>query len=287
MRPRVWEWVWGRAGLPAAGSGAALDERDRILVSSGECDKVSWFSNSTRFLGRSSTTTSRPGPPRPWRRVLARSHCYTSMAADLGHLSPWTTWPTLHRGVNDEQHMIASFGEDRRRADRQFPPIWTLLRAAGASVGVCGTLHSYPAPDDTGPLRVLPARRIRLRARGASAGARGLPAVQPRHVTGVGAQCRHPHRQEGRPRGGPAQPPAGDSPDDLRRPREAVTGRAAPAGNEQSSPDLSVGARCSTSSPANCSGHGRSSARSSPIMSRPRCTAIGRPIVLRTTSGWG
>ena len=83
-------------------------------------------------------------------RVLARSRCYISMAADRGHLSPWTTWPTLHRGVNDEQHMIASFGEDRRRADQQFPPIWTLLRAAGASVGVCGTLHSYPAPEDLG-----------------------------------------------------------------------------------------------------------------------------------------
>jgi hypothetical protein len=81
-------------------------------------------------------------------RVVARSHCFTSMAADRGHLSPWTTWPTLHRGVNDEQHMIASFGQDRRQADQQFPPIWSLLRAAGVSVGVCGTLHSYPASEE-------------------------------------------------------------------------------------------------------------------------------------------
>jgi hypothetical protein len=81
-------------------------------------------------------------------RVLARSHCYTSMTADRGHLSPWTTWPTLHRGVNDEQHLIASFGQDRRRADRRFPPIWSLLHDAGVSVAVCGTLHTYPAPDD-------------------------------------------------------------------------------------------------------------------------------------------
>jgi hypothetical protein len=81
-------------------------------------------------------------------RLLARSHCYTSMAADRGHLSPWTTWPTLHRGVNDEQHMIASFGQDRRRADRRFPPIWSLLHDAGVTVGVCGTLHTYPAPVD-------------------------------------------------------------------------------------------------------------------------------------------
>ena len=83
-------------------------------------------------------------------RVLARSHSFTSMAADRGHLSPWTTWPTLHRGVNDERHMIASFGEDRSEADRRFPPVWTLLHDAGVSAGVCATLHSYPVPDDLG-----------------------------------------------------------------------------------------------------------------------------------------
>lgn len=81
-------------------------------------------------------------------RVLAGSRRYTSMTADRGHLSPWTTWPTLHRGVNDEQHMIASFGQDRSLADQRYPPIWSLLHEAGVSVGVCGTLHSYPAPDD-------------------------------------------------------------------------------------------------------------------------------------------
>ena len=127
-------------------------------------------------------------------RLLARSHCFTSMAADRGHLSPWTTWPTLHRGVNDEQHMIASFGQDRRQADRQFPPIWSLLREAGVSVGVCGTLHSYPVPDDLGhyafylpdPFASEPV---------AHPPGRELPEVQPRHVTGVGAQRRYPHRR--------------------------------------------------------------------------------------------
>jgi hypothetical protein len=82
--------------------------------------------------------------------LLARSHGYTTLTADRGHLSPWTTWPTLHRGVNDEHHGIASFGQDRRRADRQFPPLWSLLHDAGVGVGVCGTLHSDPAPEDLG-----------------------------------------------------------------------------------------------------------------------------------------
>ena len=77
-------------------------------------------------------TTSRPDRPRPWRgcwRVRTASRRWRPR----GHLSPWTTWPTLHRGVNDEQHLIASFGQDRRHADRRFPPVWSLLHGAGVS----------------------------------------------------------------------------------------------------------------------------------------------------------
>lgn len=80
--------------------------------------------------------------------LLARATGFTSMAADRGHLSPWTTWPTLHRGVNDELHMIASFGQDHEAADAAYPPIWTLLQQSGVSVGICGTLHSFPVPTD-------------------------------------------------------------------------------------------------------------------------------------------
>lgn len=87
-------------------------------------------------------------PDSATRRLLAGSRTFTTITADDGHLSPWTTWPTLHRGVNDTRHMIAGFGQDRSRADRRFPPIWTTLRGAGLSVGICGTLQSYPPPDD-------------------------------------------------------------------------------------------------------------------------------------------
>jgi hypothetical protein len=81
-------------------------------------------------------------------RLLPQSRCLTSIAADRGHLSPWTTWPTLHRGVNDEQHMISGFGQDHGEVDACFPPVWQLLRSAGVSVGICGSLHSYPVPPD-------------------------------------------------------------------------------------------------------------------------------------------
>ena len=84
-------------------------------------------------------------------RVLDRSHSFTSMAADRGHLSPWTTWPTLHRGVNDERHMIASFGQDRTEADRRFPPVWTLLHDAGVSAGVCAPRTATRSPTTWAP----------------------------------------------------------------------------------------------------------------------------------------
>jgi hypothetical protein len=91
---------------------------------------------------------ARVRPASAFAGVLARSRCFTSIAADDGHLSPWTTWPTLHRGVSGHQHMIASFGQDHRDADRDYPPVWSLLRDHGVSVGLCGTLHSAPAPAD-------------------------------------------------------------------------------------------------------------------------------------------
>ena len=37
---------------------------------------------------------------------------YETLAEDVGHLSPWITWPSLHRGVSNEQHEISDFGMD-------------------------------------------------------------------------------------------------------------------------------------------------------------------------------
>ena len=80
--------------------------------------------------------------------TLQRSHLYESVCEDRGHLSPWTTWPSLHRGVNDEAHMIGDLGQDSSKADQEHPPIWRLLHDEGVGVGVCGSLHSFPPPDD-------------------------------------------------------------------------------------------------------------------------------------------
>jgi hypothetical protein len=79
-------------------------------------------------------------------RVLPVMRRFGTFAEDRSDLSPWITWPTLHRGVTDERHGILSFGQDLTAADREYPPIWELLARAGMSVGVCGSLHTYPLP---------------------------------------------------------------------------------------------------------------------------------------------
>jgi hypothetical protein len=81
-------------------------------------------------------------------RVLPRCHRYVTHAEDQTPLSPWTTWPTLHRGVADRKHSILEFGQDLNEIDREFPPVWQILAAHGVTTGVCGSLHSYPLPDD-------------------------------------------------------------------------------------------------------------------------------------------
>src|SRR5438105_2704915 len=80
-------------------------------------------------------------------RLLPRMRKYQTYAEDISPLSPWITWPTVHRGVHDEKHGIMNFGQDLREVDREFPPLWQLLARHGVRVGVCGSLHTYPLPD--------------------------------------------------------------------------------------------------------------------------------------------
>jgi len=80
---------------------------------------------------------------------LRRGSCaYETFAEDSGHLSPWITWPTLHRGVTNEDHEISDFGQDLAPVNKEFPPVWELLNRAGVRVGVFGSLHTHPMPKD-------------------------------------------------------------------------------------------------------------------------------------------
>ena len=81
-------------------------------------------------------------------RTLPRCRRYSTYAADTCALSPWITWPTLHRGVNNERHGILHFGQDLSLADKEYPPIWQMLVENGIRTGVFGPLHSSPMPAD-------------------------------------------------------------------------------------------------------------------------------------------
>ncbi len=81
-------------------------------------------------------------------RLVDASSQWTSTSPDEGHLSPWVTWPTVHRGVPNTVHGIGHFGQDTSFADEVAPPWWTHAVAAGRRVGVFGLLHTNELPDD-------------------------------------------------------------------------------------------------------------------------------------------
>ena len=75
-------------------------------------------------------------------KALPRCAQYVTVAADQLQLDPWITWATLHRGVADVDHGVLHLGQDLDRTDAAFPPLWTIARDGGRSVGVFGSLHS-------------------------------------------------------------------------------------------------------------------------------------------------
>ena len=81
-------------------------------------------------------------------QIVAHGTFVKTYATDSGVLSPWITWPTVHRGVTNERHCIANFGQDLSEVDEEYPPIWNLLSRQGVRTGVFGSLHSYPLPKD-------------------------------------------------------------------------------------------------------------------------------------------
>jgi hypothetical protein len=77
--------------------------------------------------------------------LLPRMRTFETYAEDTA-LSPWITWPTLHRGVNDERHTISDFGQDLAEINAAYPALWEITARHGLSTGVCGSLHTYPLP---------------------------------------------------------------------------------------------------------------------------------------------
>lgn len=70
---------------------------------------------------------------------------FTTQAENMPELSPWITWPSLHRGSTVQDHQIRFLGQDPSTFRGR--TIWEEYRAQGASVGICGSLQSWPARD--------------------------------------------------------------------------------------------------------------------------------------------
>ena len=66
-----------------------------------------------------------------------------TFTSDSGELHPWSSWPTFHRGVNSQKHKIKFLNQDISAANK-FPPIWQKLREEGFSIGIFGSLQSFP-----------------------------------------------------------------------------------------------------------------------------------------------
>ena len=51
-------------------------------------------------------------PKSPLAEIVNNSRNFDTYTVDEGELHPWSTWPTVHRGVSNHQHQIKDFGED-------------------------------------------------------------------------------------------------------------------------------------------------------------------------------
>jgi hypothetical protein len=82
-------------------------------------------------------------------RILNQARTFTTVTSDEGELHPWTTWPTLHRGVTNDVHKIRFINQSLEGA-QAYPPVWETLQKAGKRVGLFGSLQSYPPPERGG-----------------------------------------------------------------------------------------------------------------------------------------
>jgi hypothetical protein len=91
---------------------------------------------------------ARRNPNSTFARLLGQGIFFETVTEDQGVLSPWITWPTLHRGIANEKHCISDFGQDLADVNDEYPAFTELLARSGVRVGVFGSLHSYPLPKD-------------------------------------------------------------------------------------------------------------------------------------------
>jgi hypothetical protein len=87
-------------------------------------------------------------PNSAFAKLRSNSSLYQTVTADVGSLSPWITWPTMHRGVSNIDHQISDLGQDLTHINDELPNVYNILAKNGVKVGIFGSLQSYPLPTD-------------------------------------------------------------------------------------------------------------------------------------------
>lgn len=75
-------------------------------------------------------------------RLLRIGQSVTTVSAEPEHLSPWRTWPTLHRSMYTAAHNSFDVGQDP--ASFRGTDLWDVVADAGLRVGLFGPLQSWP-----------------------------------------------------------------------------------------------------------------------------------------------
>jgi hypothetical protein len=76
--------------------------------------------------------------------IINNSSQFTTVTRDTDELTPFCTWPTMHRGVYNHTHQIYFVNQEIATS---YMPIWEILAQNNYKVGVFGSLHSWPIPQ--------------------------------------------------------------------------------------------------------------------------------------------
>ncbi len=82
-------------------------------------------------------------PGSAFAEIVEKGCLLDTFTRDQGELHPWSTWPTVHRGVPNSTHKIYYINQDLSEASK-FKPIWEILSENSIDVGLFGPLQSYP-----------------------------------------------------------------------------------------------------------------------------------------------
>jgi hypothetical protein len=91
---------------------------------------------------------ARAFPKSAFGTLRCKSNLFQTITADVGQLSPWITWPTMHRGVSNVEHEISELGQTLTDVNEEYPNVYTILAKNDVNVGVFGSLQSYPLPQN-------------------------------------------------------------------------------------------------------------------------------------------